>query len=98
MPVTAILDLQLRADALDRADEVIRATLVATRAFPGSLGVTVLVDNADPTHVALYEQWESAEDDAAYRTWRATPEGASDLGSLLAAAPTLTLFTVAEDV
>jgi heme oxygenase (mycobilin-producing) len=58
----------------------------------------VLVDAADPTHVALYEQWESPEHDAAYRTWRTTAEGASDLRTVLAAAPTLTLFTVAEGV
>ena len=68
MPVTAILDLQLKADALDRANDVMRETLTATRAFPGCLGVTVLVDSADPTHVAVYEQWESPEADAAYRT------------------------------
>ena len=110
MPVTAILDLQLRADALDRANDVMRETLTATRAFPGCLGVTVLVDRADPTHVAVYEQWESpeadaayrrwraTEADAAYRRWRATEEGASTLGTVLAAAPTLTMFTVAEDV
>ena len=77
MPVTAILDLQLKADALDRANDVMRETLTATRAFPGCLGVTVLVDQADPTHVAVYEQWESPEADAAYRKWRATEEGAS---------------------
>ena len=98
MPVTAILDLQLRADALDRANDVMRETLTATRAFPGCLSVTVLVDRADPTHVAVYEQWESTEADAAYRRWRATEEGASDLRTVLAAAPTLTMFTVAEDV
>ncbi len=98
MAITSILDLQLKADALDHADEVIHATLVDTRAFPGCLGVTVLVDSADPTHVTLLETWESAEHDAAYRRWRATREGASGLGTLLAAAPTLTLFTVAEGV
>ena len=98
MPVTAILDLQLKADALDRANDVMRETLAATRAFPGCLSVTVLVDKADPTHVAVYEQWESAEADEAYRKWRTTPEGASDLGTVLAAAPTLTLFTIAEGV
>jgi heme oxygenase (mycobilin-producing) len=98
VPVTAILDLQLKADALDRANDVMRETLTATRAFPGCLGVTVLVDNADPTHVALYEQWESAEADAAYRQWRTTEEGASNLRTVLAAAPTLTVFTIAEDV
>jgi quinol monooxygenase YgiN len=98
VPVTAILDLQLKADALDRANDVMRETLTATRAFPGCLGVTVLVDLADPTHVAVYEQWESPEADAAYRKWRTTPDGASDLGTVLAAAPALTLFTIAEGV
>jgi quinol monooxygenase YgiN len=58
----------------------------------------VLVDSADPTHVAVYEQWESLEADAAYRQWRTTEAGASDLGSVLAAAPTLTKFTIAEGV
>jgi heme oxygenase (mycobilin-producing) len=96
--VVAILDLHIKADALGRANEVITETLAATREFPGCLGATVLVDNADPTHVAVYEQWASVEDDAAYRAWRATPEGASELGTVLAAAPGLTLFTVAEGV
>jgi quinol monooxygenase YgiN len=96
--ITAILELQLKADSLETADEVIRATLTDTRAFPGCLGVTVLVDSGDPAHVVLYETWESIEHDRAYRAWRATPEGASDLGSIMAAAPKLTLFTVAEGV
>ena len=98
MPVTAILDLQLKADALDRANDVMRETLTATRAFPGCQGVTVLVDSEDPAHVVLYEAWDSIEHDRAYRAWRATAEGASDLGSILAAAPKLTLFTLAEGV
>jgi quinol monooxygenase YgiN len=96
--VTAILDLQLKPDSLDKALEVIHATLVDTRAFPGCLGVSVLVDSSDPTHVALYETWESIEHDQAYRKWRASGEGPSDLGTVLAAPPTLTLFTVAEGV
>jgi len=58
----------------------------------------VLVDSKDPAHVVLSETWESVEHDRAYRAWRATPEGASRLGSILAAAPKLTLFTVAEGV
>ena len=98
MAITAILELQLKADSLETADEVIRATLTDTRAFPGCLGVTVLVDSGDPAHVLLYETWESIEHDRAYRAWRATPEGASDLGSIMAVAPKLTLFTVAEGV
>jgi heme oxygenase (mycobilin-producing) len=96
--ITSILELQLKAGSLETADEVIHATLTDTRAFPGCLGVTVLVDSDDPAHVVLYETWESIEHDRAYRAWRATSEGASDLGSIMAAAPKLTLFTVAEGV
>ena len=98
MAITATLDLRLKADKLDNAFEVIHETLTATRAFPGCLGVSVLVDSADPAHVLLLETWESPEADNAYRKWRTTPEGASDLGSLLAAPPDLILFSVAEGV
>jgi quinol monooxygenase YgiN len=94
----AILDLQLKTDALETAHEVIHTTLTATRAFAGCLSATVLVDSGDPAHVIVYETWESIEHDQAYRAWRATPEGASGLGPILAAAPRLTQFTVAEGV
>jgi heme oxygenase (mycobilin-producing) len=96
--ITANLDIRLKADKLDTAFEVIHETLAGTRVFPGCLGVSVLVDSADPAHVILLEIWESAEHDNAYRKWRATAEGASKLGSVLAAPPSLTLFTVAEGV
>jgi quinol monooxygenase YgiN len=98
MAITSILELQLKADSLETASKVIHATLTDTRAFPGCLGVTVLVDSGDPAHVVLYETWESLDHDRAYRAWRATAEGASELGSILAAAPKLSLFTVAEGV
>ena len=98
MAITAILDLQLKPESVETASEVIRETLVATRAFPGCHHVAVLVDSDDPAHVVLYETWESVDHDRAYRAWRATPDGASRLGSILAAAPKLTLFTVAEGV
>jgi quinol monooxygenase YgiN len=96
--ITATLDMRLKADKLDTAFEVIHETLVGTRAFPGCLYVSVLVDSADPAHVVLFETWESPEADNAYRQWRASAEGASALGSVLAAPPTLTLFTVAEGI
>ena len=98
MAITAILDLQIHSDSLETAHQVLHATLTSTRAFSGCLDVTVLVDTADPAHVVVYETWESIEHDRAYRAWRTTPEGASDLGSILAAAPKLTLYSVADGV
>ena len=98
MATVAILDLQLKADSLESAHKIIHATLTDTRAFPGCLGATVLIDSDNPAHVVVHETWESIERDRAYRAWRATPEGASDLRSILAAAPNITQFTVAEGV
>lgn len=97
MAVTAILELKFKPDALDEARTVVGEILSATRAFEGCLGVDVLVDNADETRWLAYERWESEERDAAYRAWRATPEGAiTALGPLLAGAPSLTKYTTAD--
>jgi quinol monooxygenase YgiN len=98
--VTSVLELQLKPDSLDTALKVINETLVATRAFDGNLGVTVLIDSADPTHVTALESWESLEHDQAYRAWRASgdPAATSDLGTILAAPPRLTVYTIAEGV
>ena len=98
MAIVAILDLQLKADSLDAAPGILKTTLTDTRAFPGCVDVTVLFDSDDPAHVVLYETWESIERDQAYRAWRASAEGASSLGSILAAAPKLSRFTVADGV
>jgi quinol monooxygenase YgiN len=89
MAVTALLDLHLREDAIAEAPAVIAAVLADTRAFDGSQGIEVLQDVADPAHVTIVERWASLQHDDAYRAWRATPEGASDLGRVLAGPPTL---------
>jgi quinol monooxygenase YgiN len=92
MAVTALLDLHLRPEALADAQGVIGATLKDTRAFDGNLGLEVLEDVTDATHVTIVEHWESMTHDDAYRAWRATPEGASSLGDILAGPPTLTRY------
>ena len=93
MSITALLEFQVTPAALATAPSVIHDTLAATRAFAGNMGVEVVVDIADPTHFVVIEQWESLEADEAYRAWRSTPEGGSELGSILAGAPSLTKFS-----
>jgi len=92
MPVTSLLDMHIDQASLADAPAIIADVLKATRAFDGNLGVEVLVDTADPAHFVAVETWQSIEHDDAYRAWRATPEGASALGSILAGPPTLTRF------
>jgi heme oxygenase (mycobilin-producing) len=90
--ITAILELTIKPESLDGALGVIDEVLVKTRAFDGNLGVDVVVDVDDPGHVVLVEHWESLAADDAYRAFRATPEGKSDLGAILAAPPRLTRY------
>ena len=97
MPITVLLDLQLKPDNLDGAHAEIHKILIDTRAFAGCLGVEVLVGAPDRAHVLLVERWESAEHDAVYRAWRAG-DGATNLGTLLAAPPTLSMFETAEEI
>ncbi|MDQ0756167.1 putative quinol monooxygenase [Arthrobacter sp. B3I4] len=98
MPITAHLDLNLKAEAVPTAPDVLRGILTDTRAFDGCLGVDVLVDQSNPAHVLVVEKWQSLEHDGAYRAWRATDEGASGLGDLLAAAPVLTHFETSAEI
>ena len=98
MTVVAQLDLQLQPESLDKAYQVLREVLADTRNFDGNLGVDVLIDRDDPAHVIAHERWASIEHDSAYRAWRATEAGASTLGTVLAGPPTLTFFTVSDDI
>lgn len=91
--LTTLFDFHVRPDAVPTAAAVIADTLVATRAFPGCLGIDVIVDVADETHFVLVEHWDGPESDAAYRAWRSTPEGRSSLSGIVDGRPTATLFT-----
>ncbi|MDJ0348829.1 antibiotic biosynthesis monooxygenase [Cryobacterium sp. PH29-G1] len=97
MTLTVLLDLRLKPEARADAPGMLRDILAGTRSFAGCLGVDVLLDSADAGHVILFERWESVEADAAYRAWR-VGDGATQLGSLLEAAPTITSFTTASDI
>jgi quinol monooxygenase YgiN len=90
VPHIALLELNLKTDDVQTSYGVIEDVLTATRAFAGCLGVETVADVEDPAHVMIIETWESAEAVAAYRAWRKTPEGASDLGNVLAGRPTMT--------
>jgi len=93
--MTAIVHLDLHLDpaALHTVPALLNEVLAATRAWPGNEGLEVIVDDADPAHVIVVEQWATAADHDAYAAWRTTPEGASRLGEALAAPPVKTTFS-----
>ncbi len=98
MAITALLEMRVKPEALDQGLHAqLHAILTDTRAFEGCLGVDVLIDTADPTHIVAVERWASEERDAAYRAWRAG-DGKTNLASFLAAPPALTKFSAADDI
>ncbi|WP_042196112.1 antibiotic biosynthesis monooxygenase family protein [Paenibacillus camerounensis] len=69
------LQFEIRKEALDRANDVIRETLKATRAFEGNLSATVLRSTEDNKVVNILTVWEQASDHAAYLDFRSSKEG-----------------------
>jgi quinol monooxygenase YgiN len=94
VPVAALLEFRFKPDVLDQVPDAISRTLAVTRDFAGCQRIDVLVDDEDPSRYLLVEVWESMEHDTAYREFRATPAGASELGPLLAAPPALMYYSV----
>ena len=98
MAITAFLELRLKPEALDQGLHAeLHSILSDTRAFEGCLGVEVLIDTADPTHLVAVETWASEEHDAAYRAWRAG-DGQTNLASFLVSPPVLTKFASADEI
>jgi quinol monooxygenase YgiN len=92
MAITSVLDIRLRPDAPADAETRISSILSQTRARSGSISADVVRDLDDPRHLVVIEVWESLEADDAYRAWRATPEGANELGELTAGRLALTRY------
>lgn len=94
MPVAALLEFQFKPEVVDEVPGAISRTLEVTRKFDGCQRIDVLVDSEEPSRYLLVEVWDSMEHDAAYREFRASPGGASELGPMLAAPPVLLYYSV----
>jgi quinol monooxygenase YgiN len=98
MAITAVFEMRVKPEALGQGLHAeLHGILSDTRDFEGCLGVEVLIDTADPTHIVAVEKWASEERDAAYRAWRAG-DGKTNLGSFLASPPVLTKYSSADDI
>ena len=98
MAITAFFEIRVKPEMLDQGVHAeLHAILSDTRAFEGCLGVDVLIDVTDPTHIVAVEKWASEEHDAAYRAWRAG-DGKTNLAASVASPPILTKFSSADDI
>lgn len=96
MPVTVLLELRLKPDAVPAARDIMRRALQDTRAFAGNLGIDVLVDQDDEAHWIINELWETVGHDEAYRKFRAGEGRLTELAALLAAPPVKTRYVTTD--
>jgi quinol monooxygenase YgiN len=96
MPVTVLLELRMKPEAVSAAREVMGRALQDTRAFDGNLVTDVLVDEDDDAHWVIYEVWDTVEHDEAYRAFRAGEGKLTELPPLLAAAPVKTRYVTSD--
>jgi len=94
VPVAALLEFRFKPEVIDQVPDAISRTLAVTRKFDGCQRIDVLADSEDPSRYLLVEMWDSMEHDAAYREFRASPAGASELGPLLAAPPVVMYYSL----
>jgi quinol monooxygenase YgiN len=96
MPVTVLLELRVKPEAVAAARDVMGRALQDTRAFAGNLRTDVLVDSDDETHWLIYELWQTVEADDAYRAFRAGEGKIAELPPLLAAPPVKTRYVTTD--
>ena len=92
MPIVAIVEFHIARDRVEQARALFGPMLDQTRAFPGAERIDWLVDRGDPQAWTLYEEWRSAEDEQAYRDWRAADGAVPELAEVLDARPGLRRF------
>ena len=83
----------MKRASLDEAIPIVHGALAETRAFDGSVGVDVLAEDDDPTHLVVVEQWLTPEHRAAYRKWRAGEGALTNLVPFLAKPPVTDKYT-----
>jgi quinol monooxygenase YgiN len=96
MPVTVLLELRVKPEAVAAARDVMGRALQDTRAFEGNLRTDVLVDQDDEAHWVICELWETVEHDEAYRRFRAGEGRLTELPPLLAAHSVKTRYAVTD--
>ena len=63
------LEMPVKPDMLEDYLNILKGALVETRSYKGCRSVTTLVDQ-ETSSIVLVEEWDSAEDQQAYITWR----------------------------
>jgi quinol monooxygenase YgiN len=96
--VITLFDMHFQPQLAPAGLDATSAAARDTRAFDGNTAVRVIVDDKDPAHVIVIEQWDTESHDAAYQAWRAGDGLPTGIIAMLARPATTTHFTVSLDL
>ena len=97
MAIMSMVHLRIQGD-VEQALVLLHRRLAATRERNGCLRAETVQDREDLAHIVLLEMWETAEDEIAYRTWRAEEPPDAGWRAFVAAPPEVSNFTIRADV
>ncbi len=98
MSTIAVLELEIRPESLGIAQSILSRILAETRRFDGCIAVEAFEAPENSARWVLFQRWESAEHESAYRLYRAGPGAIAYLGDILAGSPILTNYVDAVSI
>ena len=80
MSTTITLELTTKTEEGGRSVvEMFKERLPHTRGYDGCVSIDLFVDQADPRHIIVIQEWESGEKYGAYSEWAMSQPGTQDL-------------------
>ena len=74
----------------------LKSMLGDTRARQGAVPIELVVKQDNSDHILVYEIWETKEDHQAYMGWRQERGDLDALGGIVAEAPTVKYYDIAD--
>ena len=87
MSIGIVIEVNLKEETLEEAKQFLIDILPDTRNFEGNQGISMNLDEDDPTLMFLLEKWESKEHYEKYHHWREGNGTLDQLRSYLAGKP-----------
>lgn len=94
MSIMIILDAKLKADKVEDTKSLFAEMLPDTRGFDGCEGITMILNEEDPTNMVLVEKWASKSHYEKYHHWREETGGLDRIRELLDGRPGRRFFEI----
>lgn len=95
MAVIVTFEVRSKADKQQQMLEFLRGILPDTRAYQGCQGLTLLVDQDQPTSFVVHEQWDTRGHYEHYLAWRHSSGTVAAIAELLDGQPLVRYFDAA---